>query len=42
MDFRRQKNIFFREDWRKAPELVTMLEDAGQPVPEWLAKEAVR
>ena len=28
--------IIIREDWRKAPELVKLMEEANQEVPDWL------
>ena len=34
--------LIIREDWRKAPLLIPILEEAGQPVPEWLRGEAKR
>ena len=31
-----------RQDWRKSPELVNILEEANQEVPEWLRRESIR
>merc|ERR1719500_610104 len=35
-------SLWERRDWRKAPELVTIMEEAGQDVPAWLRGEADR
>jgi ATP-dependent RNA helicase DDX43 len=35
-------SFFTREDWRKSPDLVSMLEEAKQPVPDWLRIESKR
>jgi len=34
--------LFAREDWRKAPELVKLMAEAGSEVPDWLKAEAGR
>ena len=35
-------SLWARDDWRKASELIGIMEEAGQDIPEWLRKEASR
>ena len=35
-------SLWDRADWRKASELIGIMEEAGQDIPEWLRGEASR
>jgi len=35
-------SLFTKQDWRKSPELVGIMEEANQDVPEWLKRESIR
>merc|ERR1711915_728328 len=35
-------SLWSRQDWKHAEELIEIMEEAGQDVPEWLRGEAVR
>ena len=35
-------SLWAKEDWRHAPELVPIMEEASQEIPEWLKDESVR
>ena len=35
-------SLWDRADWRKASELIGIMEEAGQDIPEWLRGEATR
>ena len=35
-------SLWDKADWKHAEELIDILEEAGQEVPEWLRREAVR
>ena len=35
-------SLWANNDWRKASELIGIMEEAGQDIPEWLRKDASR
>ena len=35
-------SLWDRGDWRKASDLIGIMEEAGQDIPEWLRGEATR